>query len=319
MRPTTLGQKLLLIISGLFVALALGEGFFRIAGFVASNTKRADSEKNGSYKILCVGDSSTYGLGASDPEKFSYPARLQQILDERAHTGKFDVINLGIPGINSSQVLNRMRSNIATYRPDLVIIMVGINDPWNLEESNILTFYDASGFETLVMDLDLLINRLRIYRFLKLSYLSREMKHADSPHELRFPGLTDETKGRGFQFSPLNDAKSSALNAALRHNTLTMKLIAEENHANVMYMKYHNVGWGRPEIVLNRFYPTLDVPIVDNESLFLKAAALGLNVRGEDGWHPNDLGYLLIAKNVFNSMVSSGVLEGAPIAMFESK
>ena len=34
-------------------------------------------------KVACVGNSITYGIGVSDPDKESYPARLQQMLGER--------------------------------------------------------------------------------------------------------------------------------------------------------------------------------------------------------------------------------------------
>ena len=33
-------------------------------------------------KVACVGNSITYGIGVSDPDKESYPARLQQMLGE---------------------------------------------------------------------------------------------------------------------------------------------------------------------------------------------------------------------------------------------
>ena len=33
-------------------------------------------------KVACVGNSITYGIGVSDPDKESYPARLQQMLGD---------------------------------------------------------------------------------------------------------------------------------------------------------------------------------------------------------------------------------------------
>ena len=321
MKSITLKNKILLIISGLLVALVFGEGFFRIAGFAVRNARPAGQGNNNSYRILCIGDSSTYGLGASDPQKFSYPARLQQILDEQAPSQKFNVINAGIPGINSSQALNRFRGSLAKYKPDLVIIMVGINDPWNLEESNIARFYQANLLETGALQLDALINRLRVYRFFKLLVISKMMPHSGREQDPKVPpfNFNDPDKSRSFAYSPFRTVRSRALGEALRHNILAMKLIAEESRARVMFMKYHKFGWGRPEILLNQVYTTINVPVVDNESLFRKAESLGLDVRGKDGWHPSDLGYLLLARNVFNTLVTSGILEGAPLEIFSIK
>jgi hypothetical protein len=66
-------QKAILIVSGFLIALALGEVLFRIGGFLLIQyDKEYDHEINNVYKILCLGDSTTYGLGASDCN-ISYP------------------------------------------------------------------------------------------------------------------------------------------------------------------------------------------------------------------------------------------------------
>ena len=53
--------------------------------------------------VMCVGDSYTYGMGASSPAG-AYPAQLQHLLRER--TGlDWRVINKGWPGRNSRRVL----------------------------------------------------------------------------------------------------------------------------------------------------------------------------------------------------------------------
>ena len=44
-------------------------------------------------KVACVGNSITYGIGVSDPDKESYPARLQQMLGEG-----YTVERFGKPG-----------------------------------------------------------------------------------------------------------------------------------------------------------------------------------------------------------------------------
>jgi len=76
--------------------------------------------------ILCIGDSHTYG---ADPEE-SYPALLQRHLDEAA-PGRFAVVNLGVPGMNTSQMLARLPLQVARYAPDLVIAWAGANNAWN--------------------------------------------------------------------------------------------------------------------------------------------------------------------------------------------
>lgn len=79
-------------------------------------------------RILAVGDSHTYGAYVAEDE--SYPAQLQVLLDER-RPGHFSIINLGIPGLSSSQVHERMAVHVARYEPDLVIVWCGSNNTWN--------------------------------------------------------------------------------------------------------------------------------------------------------------------------------------------
>lgn len=308
-------QKVLLVIFGLLVAGVLGEILFRVGGIIVNELKgQSRSIHNNTYRILCIGDSSTFGIGASDIDKFSYPSQLQKILNEKIPDKSFDVRNLGIPGVNSSQIVNRFNNFISTYTPDMVIVMVGINDPWNLEESNIMKFYhtkNASIARKLYLRFELLLNRLRLYRFFKLVYISDTLK------EPKIPVFNNETKRKGFEFSLLNPVKAKALYNAVIHNITELKQIAEHNHVNIIFMKYHTFGWGRPETVIHHTYTQLNVPIVDNEFLFKQAAKIGLNVWANDGWHPNDAGYNLIAKNVYNGMVSLGYIDGDAINIFD--
>ena len=82
--------------------------------------------------ILCVGDSHTYGLPL--PAEESYPAQLQQALDESQGPGTYRVANLGVPSVNSDFVLNRLARQIAQLDPVMIVVWVGINNLWNAVE-----------------------------------------------------------------------------------------------------------------------------------------------------------------------------------------
>jgi GDSL lipase/acylhydrolase domain protein len=68
--------------------------------------------------VLVLGDSLTYGYGASPAE--SYPAQLQKL------TG-WDIINGGISGDTSAQALSRLPA-LLQRKPKLVLISIGGND-----------------------------------------------------------------------------------------------------------------------------------------------------------------------------------------------
>lgn len=84
--------------------------------------------------VLAVGDSHTFGV--YHPPEESYPGRLQALLDGRA-PGAYRVVNRGLPGMNSAQVVTRMPGWAERYRPSYVVVCVGINNLWNRTDSEL--------------------------------------------------------------------------------------------------------------------------------------------------------------------------------------
>ncbi len=77
--------------------------------------------------VLAIGSSSTAGLGASAPAK-NYPAQLEGIL-ERAFKGlDVLVVNRGVSGEVAAMTADRLKTQVALDKPDLVLWQVGTND-----------------------------------------------------------------------------------------------------------------------------------------------------------------------------------------------
>lgn len=97
--------------------------------------KRLGKPSAHAVQILCVGDSHTYGVDA-DPD-MSYPAQLQRLLPSRHQDRDFVVVNQGVPGFNSSQALERLRSilTLDDARPDIVLVCVGKNNDHNFQDA----------------------------------------------------------------------------------------------------------------------------------------------------------------------------------------
>lgn len=74
---------------------------------------------------VALGSSSTEGIGASRRER-SYPARLAAEMRAR-HGIAFKVMNMGVGGEATSDMLRRFERDVMRYRPDLVIWQVGSN------------------------------------------------------------------------------------------------------------------------------------------------------------------------------------------------
>ncbi len=83
----------------------------------------------GARRVLCLGDSNTWGLGVERDE--AWPQQLA-VAWKREHESEIEVVNLGYPGTNSSQVRRELRRTLESVHPDVVVLMVGANDFWTL-------------------------------------------------------------------------------------------------------------------------------------------------------------------------------------------
>ena len=76
--------------------------------------------------IVAVGSSSTSGVGASSPAA-SYPSRLGVELKQRFPARDITVLNRGVGGEETQQMMARFATDVIAAHPDLVLWQVGTN------------------------------------------------------------------------------------------------------------------------------------------------------------------------------------------------
>lgn len=79
-------------------------------------------------RVVTLGDSNTYGLYVEADQ--AWPSRLKSFLVADLEVSA-DVINLGYPGTNSSRVKTQYYEVLKAFDPDVVLVMIGVNDFWN--------------------------------------------------------------------------------------------------------------------------------------------------------------------------------------------
>lgn len=79
----------------------------------------------GIYRIAVAGDSTSFGLHVG-PQK-SFPKILERMLNEKLQ-GRFEVLNFSVPGYNTFQELELIRTKIPDYNPDMVVLVFDNND-----------------------------------------------------------------------------------------------------------------------------------------------------------------------------------------------
>ena len=81
----------------------------------------------GSFRILVAGDSVTMGWAVE--EELAYPRVLERLLEESDESGRrYEVINLGIAGVNAAFATSRILRLAEFYHPQLVIYGFTLND-----------------------------------------------------------------------------------------------------------------------------------------------------------------------------------------------
>lgn len=137
MLKTSLPQKAGLLILGVILAFVILELGLRLGGWVflglqeAANRGLVANQKE--YRILCLGESTT-ALGGND----SYPRQLERILNSRQKKVQFKVINKGVPATTTDQILARVPQYLKDYQPQMVIAMIGVNDPPDLSRPSFI-------------------------------------------------------------------------------------------------------------------------------------------------------------------------------------
>ncbi len=119
------------LIFAIFVAVLCLEAVLQLGALaVAWSYSPPSSDVSGRASVLCIGDSFTFGIGASAP-RTSYPGQLQAAL---ARSGvDVDVINSGFPGQHSGDLLANLDQQL-TPNTRAVCVLVGTNDGWRHPE-----------------------------------------------------------------------------------------------------------------------------------------------------------------------------------------
>lgn len=100
------------------------------------------SKTEGKYRILCIGDSLTFGLFVDD--EAAYPYLLQQRLDRLS--GRFEVLNAGIGNISINDEVYYLEKVGLKLKPDLVILYFSPNDFQGMRE-RVIPYYEQAQID----------------------------------------------------------------------------------------------------------------------------------------------------------------------------
>ena len=182
------------------------EGLFRCSG---GQFPYSEEKKREEIRIICIGDSTTYGDAVSYYE--SWPYLLEKLLKNKFPHKNIRVLNAGIPGASSRQVKRVFQFHLVKYSPNIVIWRKGsaLTDSYEVPEtSNIAKYllwrclYESRIFRVICIVTD----RSKQYPYAT----------ADSVYDAIMYGLSKKESKQKFN-SDFNIVKKIALEYGIRY------------------------------------------------------------------------------------------------------
>jgi lysophospholipase L1-like esterase len=128
--------RLGLLIAALVVAALIGEMLLQLGAVLVEAAGREPESgfATADRRIVCLGDSNTYGLYLGRDE--AYPQRLEERWNAIDGSPPIEVLNLGYPGTNSSTLLRELPRILSSLQPDGVLILIGVNESFTMVASD---------------------------------------------------------------------------------------------------------------------------------------------------------------------------------------
>ncbi len=185
-------KRMLVFLAGLLTAFLLLETGLRITGFFfnkyITSARPSAGNGQGGHVVLCLGNSFTLGLGA--PPGQSYPDQLRRIFNQKAKGRPVAIINGGVGGETSAELLSKLKDNIKALKPDILLVQTGqANWGFYYKYSDYLkrTSGDGAFFQKAVFLLNDLFDKSCVYRLFFNVYVNGRAK-IKGP----YPGFEDQ-------------------------------------------------------------------------------------------------------------------------------
>jgi len=134
--------------------------------------------REGDYRILCLGESTTRGFRKTTP----YPTILEEQLNKQDFGISFRVHNAGFTSWSSNRLVLALPKLLEEVDPDMVIVMMGINDQF--------FFSDAERLD-IPVDVQLVLLKSRFYKLLRLIWFNLRARTGERRSDWRIASQPD--------------------------------------------------------------------------------------------------------------------------------
>lgn len=280
------------------------------------------SVQKDTYKIYCLGDSFTYGMGMSSNK--AYPALLQKSLEEAYPEKKIEVYNLGKPSHGLSYVYYSIKELYENKKSSNAIFLV--LGGWNVSDYDYAR-YDKKQSQKFSDQVKLFLNNFRTFRFIKSYYFFKKLYYPYG-NEDYVPPFWAKTNYDFYKYQKINLEYLEKITKYAKENNLEIIFLnypqnppppnpytdKEVNHFMFSNKKISDDNYlikerRKDEIAINSIIRFISqkyhLPLIEINEAFedsgKKPEKLFLE---EDGYHPSEDGQKIIAETVFRYLKS---------------
>ena len=269
----------------------------------------------GAVTLLCLGDSNTYGVYEETHE--TYPARLEGLLDARTPGGPHRVVNLGIPGLNSRQVLEGLPRALEELEPDAVLVLAGVNNTWSWQPDSAVDYREPPWYEGLRL---VVLARLAAARVAGSSGAGDPNGAVERVDEVdRTTASGTDREGRAFSYEgppPAGTPTPFPLDESLARDFRELDALALERAVPLVFLTYacSESDYGTTNGAIRAAAARTGRPLIDAEPAVMGLVPrLGAQQIFHGDAHPRPVGYEVFARHVFNELIALGLVAGEPV------
>lgn len=241
-------------------------------------------------RVLCLGDSCTFGgeVGLG----LNYTERLGYYLNKTHPKTLYKVLNCGVPGYSSYQILHQYRHYVDIFKPSIVIIWTASND------RDLAIYYPDKEFEKQEAHAYYLRNFLRqSHLCVFLASMISKLQNKDYSREKQKMAIKN-----------LDDRYSRVSLDDFRSNLQEMIDISKKRNIRVILLTRH---WYIRDHLLDKYNNVIrqlgdkdNVEILDLAQIFLQPGFAKYYNRPADDWvHFNRDGYDLVGQEVSKTIL----------------
>lgn len=289
-------RKLLLALVAALLPLVLAELSLRVSSRfyrAALLQSRAQSLDEGAARVLCVGDSNTFGVRVAAER--SYPGQLEALLNAGAARRRYQVVNRGVPGKNTAQILADLEAEIAEVEPRVLLVLAGINNSWNVAAAQ-------RGHEARWYDHLRLVKLARI-ALNDLRAGERAASGAAAEPEIAAIERADRERGRAERPAITRDDLVAIAELARGLGVVPVLQTYAGHHP---HMEPFNAAAREAAAATGAL-------LIDHDARFGHyIGEYGYGALFFEDSHPAEAGYELFARDVVRALSAAGLIEGVP-------